>query len=189
MSAKLLFLAGSARKDSLNKKLAKVAYNQALAQGADATFIDLKDYPLPIYDGDLEDESGLPDNALALKRLFTKHAGLFIASPEYNSSISPILKNTLDWISRSHAADEKPLSAYCDKVAAIVAASPGGLGGLRGLVPLRMLLGNIQVMVLPQQLALGSATSAFDEQGQLVDEKKEKALGAIVAKLIAATAK
>jgi chromate reductase len=188
MSSKLLFLAGSARKDSLNKKLAKVAYNLALAQGADATFIDLKDYPLPIYDGDLEDESGLPDNAVKLKQLFSEHAGLFIASPEYNSSISALLKNTLDWISRSHAVDEKPLSAYRDKVAAIVAASGGGLGGLRGLVPLRMLLGNIQVLVLPQQLALANATSAFDEQGQLVEAKKEKALGAIVAKLIAATA-
>jgi chromate reductase len=189
MSTKLLFLAGSARKDSLNKKLAKVAYNLALAQGVNATFIDLKDYPLPIYDGDLEDESGLPENALKLKQLFTDHSGLFIASPEYNSSISPLLKNTLDWISRPHASDEIPLSAYRDKVAAIVAASPGGLGGLRGLVPLRMLLGNIQVLVLPQQLALASAMSAFDEQGQLVDEQKGKALGAIVATLIAATAK
>lgn len=189
MSAKILFLAGSARKDSLNKKLAKVAYNQALAQGADATFIDLKDYPLPIYDGDLEDESGLPENALKLKQIFTEHSGLFIASPENNSSVSALLKNTLDWISRSHEDNEKPLSAYQDKVAALVAASPGALGGLRGLVALRMMLGNIQVLVLPQQLALGKASSAFDEQGQLIDEKKEKTLGTIVAKLIAATAK
>lgn len=187
MSSKILFLAGSSRADSLNKKLAKAAFNLALEQGADATYIDLKDYPLPIYDGDLEDESGLPDNALKLKKLFTEHVGLFIASPEYNSSISGLLKNTLDWISRSHEDDEKPLSAYRDKVAALVAASPGALGGIRGLVTLRMMLGNIQVLVLPQQLALAKATAAFDEQGKLVDEKKENTLGTIVAKLIAAT--
>lgn len=189
MSSKILFLAGSARTDSLNKKLAKTAYHLAIEQGADATFIDLKDYPLPIYDGDLEDELGLPDNALKLKKLFTEHDGLFVASPENNSSVSALLKNTLDWISRSHEDDEKPLSAYRDKVAALVAASPGALGGLRGLVALRMMLGNMQVLVLPQQLTLAKATSGFDEQGKLVDEKKEKALAAVVAKLIASTAR
>lgn len=123
---KLLFFAGSARKNSLNKNLAKAAYNIALNQGSTATFIDLKDYPMPLYDGDLEDESGLPEKAIELKEVFMAHNGFFIASPEYNSSFSPLLKNSLDWVSRPHEKNEPPLSAYCNKVAAITAASPGG---------------------------------------------------------------
>lgn len=124
MSSKILFLAGSARKDSLNKKLAKVAYELAIEQGADATFIDLKDYPLPIYDADDEVAGGLPENAIKLKALFVEHSGIFIASPEYNSSFSALLKNTIDWISRPHTEKERPLSAFADKVAGLASTSP-----------------------------------------------------------------
>tara|TARA_R110000737_G_scaffold7994_11_gene23241 strand:- start:1249 stop:1878 length:630 start_codon:yes stop_codon:yes gene_type:complete len=187
MSSKILFLAGSARKDSLNKKLAKLAYELAVEQGANATFVDLKDYPMPLYDGDDETTGGLPENAIKLKALFIEHSGLFIASPEYNSSFSALLKNTLDWISRPHTEKERPLSAFRDKVAGLAATSPGALGGLRGLVALRMLLGNIQVMVLPEQIAIGGGMTAFDEQGNLIDEKQRQALGLIVARLISET--
>ncbi|WP_166425523.1 NAD(P)H-dependent oxidoreductase [Paraglaciecola sp. 20A4] len=187
MSSKILFLAGSARKDSLNKKLAKAAYELAVEQGANATFVDLKDYPMPLYDGDDETARGLPENAIKLKSLFIEHSGLFIASPEYNSSFSALLKNTLDWISRPHTDKERPLSAFRDKVAALAATSPGALGGLRGLVPLRMLLSNIQVMVVPEQIAIGGGMSAFDEQGNLTDEKQRQALGLVVARLISET--
>ena len=184
MGAKLLFFAGSARKDSLNKKLAKLAYKIALEQGASATFIDLKDFPMPIYDGDLEAESSLPAKAIELKKIFAEHQGLFISSPEYNSSISPLLKNTLDWISRPHEANEPSLTALRGKVVALAAASPGGFGGLRGLVPLRMMLGNILIQVLPEQLAVSQAHEAFHENGDLVNEKQNESLKNIVIRLI-----
>ena len=183
--AKLLFLAGSARADSVNKKLAKCAAELAREAGAYVTFIDLKDYPMPIYDGDLEDESGLPEKAIALKALFAEHDGFFIASPEYNSSLAPLLKNALDWISRKHEEGEGNLVAFKGKVAAIGAASPGGLGGLRGLVPLRMMLGNIGVMVVPTQVAISNAFDAFDADGKLVHEGSAKMLGNVVREFVA----
>ncbi len=184
MSAKILFLAGSQRQKSLNKKLATVACDIAKQKGAQATFIDLKDFEMPIYDGDCEEENGLPDNAKKLKELFATHDVLFIASPEYNSSFSPLLKNSLDWISRPHEKGEPPLKAYKGKVAAISAASPGGFGGLRGLVTLRMLLGNIGVTVIPDQVAIGSAFNAFDEAGALNDEKQHKMLENVITSLV-----
>jgi len=184
MSVKLLFFAGSSRKESLNKKLARAACDLATDAGATATFIDLRDYPMPLYDGDWEDENGLPETTIDLKKIFTDHDGFLIASPEHNSAYSSLLKNTLDWISRSHYEKEPALSAYQNKVAAIIAASPGGLGGLRGLVPLRMLLGNIAVTVVPNQMALPHAHKAFDKDGKLKDEANVSALSRVVDKLI-----
>lgn len=184
MATKLLFFAGSARINSINKRLAKAAYNMALEQGATATFIDLKNYPMPLYDGDLEDASGLPEKAIELKKIFTSHNGFFIASPEYNGFFSPLLKNSLDWISRSHEENEPSLSAYRNKITAIVAASPGGVGGLRGLVSLRMMLGNISTIVLPEQLAISHAVEAFDNEGNLINEHYKKTLSTIVRRLI-----
>lgn len=189
MNNNILFFAGSARRDSYNKKLARKAYDMARAEGAAATLIDLRDFPMPIYDGDLEAESGLPENAKKLKQLFVEHRGLFIASPEYNSSISPLLKNSLDWISRKESADEPPLIAYQNKVAALGATSSGHFGGLRGLVILRMLLGNIQVTVLPKQLAIPYYKQAFNEAGELVDEPSIKNLQLIIKNLIEAVGK
>ncbi|MEK7992062.1 MAG: NAD(P)H-dependent oxidoreductase [Thiotrichaceae bacterium] len=182
--AKLLFLAGSARKDSLNKKLAKLASNMAQDTGAQVTYIDLKDFEMPLYDGDLEAQHGIPDNAKKLKHLFVTHDGFFIASPEYNSSMSALLKNTLDWISRPHQENEAPLSAFNGKVAALGAISPGGLGGLRGLVPLRMMLGNIGVIVVPSQTAIGSGFHAFDENEQLKEDAQMAMLKATVNEFV-----
>lgn len=182
--AKLLFLSGSIRKDSLNKKLAKQAYAIAKELNADATYIDLKDFPMPIYDGDTEDESGLPENAKKLKQLFIEHDGFFIASPEYNSSFSALLKNSLDWISRLHMENEPSLVAFRGKVAAISAASPGGFGGLRGLVPLRMMLSNIGVIMVPTQIAISFASNVFDEAGNLSDEKQKSMLKGVVEQFI-----
>jgi len=178
--AKLLFFAGSARKDSINKKLASLAGRRAKEKGAEVTIIDLKDFAMPLYDGDLEDEKGLPENARRLKQLFVDHDGFFIASPEYNSSFSPLLKNTLDWISRSHQENEPSLIAYSGKVAALGATSPGGLGGLRGLVALRMMLGNIGVTVIPNQAAIGSGFQAFDKEGNLSDEAQAAMLDGVI---------
>lgn len=180
----LLFLAGSARRDSFNKKLAKLAADIAKTEAADVTLLDLADYPMPIYNGDLEDEKGIPETARKLKQMFFDCDGFFIASPEYNSSIPPLLKNTLDWLSRRESDDEAPLAAYKGKVAALSAASPGGNGGLRGLVPLRMMLGNIGVHLIPQQLAVASASDAFDDNGKLKSDQQLQTLTSIVQELI-----
>jgi len=181
---KILCFAGSAREDSFNKKLAKIASGLVEKKGVDVTFIDLKDFPMPIYNGDLEASSGLPENARKFKKLFCEHQGFLIASPEYNSSLAPLLKNALDWASRSEDADELPLVAFQGKVVALVSASPGGLGGLRGLVILRMMLGNIGVLVVPSQFSLPQAFSAFGDSGQLKDKKHLKALGKVVDELV-----
>lgn len=187
--SKLIFLSGSSRKDSMNKKLAKAAYEMAKAKGVDAEFIDLKDYDMPIYNGDLEDASGLPENAKKLKAKFIECKGFFIASPEYNSSFSPLLKNALDWISRKTTPEEGALIAFKGKVAALSAASAGALGGLRGLVPLRMMLGNIGVHVLPDQVAVGGADKIFDLEGKLTDERYKKMIDGLVVSLINTTEK
>lgn len=187
--AKLLFLSGSVRKDSFNKKLAIHGSNLANEMGADATFIDLRDFDMPIYDGDLEDENGMPENAQKLKKLFNDHDGFFIASPEYNSSFSSLLKNSLDWISRPSPEPEPKWIPFSGKVAAISGTSPGALGGLRGLVPLRMFLGNIGVHVVPTQAAIGGAFSAFDEDGALKDERQSAMFSGVIKDLVETTDK
>lgn len=181
---KLLCFAGSERKDSFNKKLAQCAEQLIKEQGAKVAYLDLSDYPMPLYNSDLEADSGLPEAAKKLKKLFREHDGFFIASPEYNSSFSPLLKNTLDWISRSETTDEPPLAAFDGKVAALGAASPGGFGGLRGLVPLRMMLGNIGVLVVPGQVVIPAAHSAFDEEGKLKDNRQHAMLSVAIEQLV-----
>jgi NAD(P)H-dependent FMN reductase len=185
--SRLLFLAGSARKASTNKLLAAVAASTAKAQGVDVTLIDLKDFEMPLYDGDLEEEGRLPENAKRLKQLFVEHNGIFIASPEYNSSISHLLKNALDWISRPQSDGEPPLWAYNGKVMAIASVAPGALGGLRGLVPLRMMLGNIGVAVVPNQVAISNGFNAFDDAGGLKDEQQSQMLNATINQLVLTT--
>lgn len=169
---RILAFAGSARKDSFNYWLVQIAAEGARAAGAEVTVVDMKDYPLPLFCEDLEKEQGTPENAVKLKQLFLAHDGLLIASPEYNSSLSPLLKNTIDWVSRS-AEGEGPLAAYQNKFAVLMATSPGGLGGLRGLVHVRAILSSIGVVVLPGQTAVPNAYEAFDDAGQLKDEKQQ----------------
>jgi len=183
MTARILVFAGSARTGSLNKKLARAAAAVLRAAGAEATFVDLADYPLPLYDGDLEARAGLPGNARKLKDLFIAHQGLFIASPENNASVSALLKNTLDWISRQDG-DESGLVPYRGKVAAIAGASPGALGGLRGLTHLRAILQTLNVLVLSEQFALGRAHEAFDDNGSLKDSKNQTAIAALARRLV-----
>jgi chromate reductase len=169
---RILAFAGSLRKDSYNKKLVQLAVEVARRAGADVTHIDLKDYPLPVYDGDLEAASGIPQNGVKLKALFSQHDGLLIAAPEYNSSITAVLKNVIDWVSRP-LPGEPALACFSGKAAALMAASPGGLGGLRGLVHVRSILGNIQVIVLPDQFAVVRAHEAFNADGSLEDAKQQ----------------
>lgn len=171
---KILAFAGSARTDSFNKKLVKIAAAGATAAGAEVTYLDFRELPLPPYDQDLEAAEGLPDNVLKLKGLMKAHQGFLIACPEYNSSITPLLKNAIDWASRPEPG-EPPMGLVCfrDKVAVLMSASPGGLGGLRGLVHVRSILENIGVLVLPDQKAISSAYQAFNEDGNLKDEKQQ----------------
>ncbi len=183
---KILAFAGSARRESYNKKLLKIGVSGAQAAGAEVTLIDLADYPLPIFNEDLEREDGVPENAKKLKQLFVEHHGLLISCPEYNSSITPLLKNTIDWVSRP-AAGEPSLIAYRGKAATLLSASPGALGGLRGLVHVRSILGNIGVIVLPDQIAVAKAFEAFNPDGSLQDPKQHSAvtdLGAGLAKFL-----
>lgn len=185
----IVVLAGSLRKDSCNKKIAKIAAKSAEDAGAQVTYIDLADYPMPLYDGDIEESQGIPSNGLKLKVIFEAADGFIIASPEYNSSISAVLKNTIDWVSRQKDKDEKPLSAYTDKTALLLSASPGALGGLRGLVHLRSLLSNINVYVLPGQKTISNAYEAFDDKGHLKKESDLKSVDNLVIKFIETTRK
>jgi chromate reductase, NAD(P)H dehydrogenase (quinone) len=183
-STKLLFIAGSAREGSFNKRLARLGADIASANGLQATFADLGDYPMPIYDGDLESASGVPDNALKLKALMSIHEGVFVAAPEYNASISPLLKNTLDWISRIKEEGQAPLHVFKSRVFALGAASPGNLGGIRGLMATRTVFElGLGALVLPDQMAVSRAMDAFDDNGHLKDKSQQAALKAVVEKL------
>lgn len=183
---KILAFAGSTRTDSFNKKLVKIAATGAMEGGADVTVIDLRDFAMPLYDGDLEQQQGLPSTAKKLKDLMLSHQGFLISAPEYNSSISGVLKNTIDWVSRPSAGEES-LACFKGKVAGIMSASPGGLGGLRGLVHVRAILENISVLVIPDQIAVSKAHEVFNADGTLKDKKQEdqvKRIGSSVAKLL-----
>lgn len=188
MNPKILVFAGSAREDSLNKKLARVARQAVDAAGGRATFIDLRDYPLPLYDGDLEARDGIPANAKKLKQLFIDHQGLLIASPENNASMSALLKNTIDWISREDG-EQSGLVPYAGKVAALMAASPSVRGGLRGVPHLRASLEALNVLVLPGYVTIPHADSAFAEDGALKDPEQQKAVAAAAKRLVATIAK
>lgn len=183
-SPKIVAFAGSTRLESFNKKLVHVAVGAAIAAGADVTLVDLRELALPLYDGDVETADGLPEGAKRFKALLRDSQGIMIASPEYNSSITGALKNAIDWATRLETDNEPQLAAFRGKTAAIMSASPGALGGLRGLVTLRMLLGNIGVLVLPDQVTVPAAHEAFDENGALKDEKKAKQVAKLAKSLV-----
>jgi chromate reductase len=183
---RILAFAGSLRRDSYNKKLARIAADAARAAGAEVTYLDLRDVPLPVYDGDIEAAEGLPENAKRLKKLMKEHQGFLIASPEYNSSIPGGLKNAIDWASRAEP-NEPALACFKGKVTAIMSASPGNLGGLRGLVTLRSILGNLHVLVIPEQIAISKASEAFTPEGRFVDPKHQASVEAIAARLVHVT--
>ena len=177
MTARILAFAGSARRDSLNKKLARAAHAGAKAAGAEATFVDLEDYPMPIYHGDLEVASGMPQMARELRALLLAHDGLLIASPENNSSISALLKNTIDWLSRDvddGKGSNSGLAPWRGKVAGMLAASPGAFGGVRHLPHLRQVLAGLGVTVVGAQVVVPKAHEAFAADGSLADERVAK---------------
>jgi len=180
---KILAFSGSARKQSYNQAVAAVAAKGAELAGAEVTLINLADYPMPLFNEDEEASNGMPEGALAFKQLLLSHDAFIIASPEYNSSYPALLKNAIDWASRM-GEGEKPLQAFRGKVVSIMAASAGALGGMRVLVVLKMLLGNIGMHVLPNQRAIGKVNTLVDENGDLVDEKTIKQIHKAAAELV-----
>ena len=184
LTIKLLFLAGSAREASFNKRLARLGAEIAHANGVGATFADIGDYPMPIYDGDLETKDGVPENARKLKAHMMIHAGVFIAAPEYNASISPLLKNTLDWVSRVRDEGEVASHVYKSRVFAIGAASPGAFGGVRGVIALRQSLElGLGALVLPDQILIARANEAFEDSGHLKDKATMEMYKTVIQKL------
>lgn len=187
-STHLLFVAGSAREGSFNKRLARLGTEIAHANGIAATFADLGDYPMPIYDGDLESASGAPENAHKLKALMEVHAGILLVAPEYNAGVTPLLKNAIDWVSRARDDGEPAGAVFKSRVFALASASPGRLGGLRGLTALRQTLElGLGALVLPAQVAIPAAADAFDERGHLKDRAQQEALKSLIETLARAS--
>jgi chromate reductase len=186
MNPKILVFAGSIRNGSFNARLAALAAKELTLADGDVTHISLADYPLPLYDGNLEALNGPPNNAIQLKRLFCQHEGIFIVSPEYNASVTPLLKNTIDWVSRVREGREPPLAAYKSRAFAIAGASPGPFGAMRSLMALRQVLEiGCGALVIPEMVAVREAANAFDEMDNLKDERAAGALKSAAARLIA----
>jgi NAD(P)H-dependent FMN reductase len=185
MSAlKILVIPGSLRTGSLNARLAAAAAYQFAQAGADVTRISLADFPLPIYDGDLQTKSGVPKNAINLKRMIGAHHGVLMVTPEYNSSVPPLVKNTIDWVTRVQDTRETRGQVFRGRAFAIAAASEGRLGGSRALAALRLILSACRAMVIPNQLALSFAGEAYDDMDRLKLPADIEALNALVRQLI-----
>ena len=185
MSAlKILVIPGSLRSGSHNARLAAAASYQFAQAGAEVTRISLSDFPLPIYDGDLQSKSGVPKHAINLKRMMSAHQGVLIVTPEYNSSVPPLVKNTIDWVSRVQDVHETRYQVFRGRPFAIAAASESRLGGTRCLAALRLILSACQATVIPNQLALSFAGEAYDDMDRLKHPADIEALGAMVRQLI-----
>lgn len=183
---KLLAFSGSLRQHSFNQSIVIAASDGAKAAGAEVTIVHLNDFKAPLFNEDDEAASGIPANAKKLKALMMEHDGFLIATPEYNSSFSAALKNAIDWASRMEEG-ETPLQAFKGKTATLMAASPGAIGGIRGLVPLSMLLGNIGMHVYPVQHAISKVGRLIDSSGKVTDEATLKKLHALGKQAVAFT--
>jgi chromate reductase, NAD(P)H dehydrogenase (quinone) len=185
MSAlKILVIPGSLRSGSHNARLAAAASYQFAQAGADVTRVSLSDFPLPIFDGDLQTKSGVPKHAVNLKRMMSAHHGVLIVTPEYNSSVPPLVKNTIDWVSRVQDTHETRYQVFRGRPFAIASASESRLGGVRCLAALRLILSACQATVIPNQLALSFAGEAYDDMDRLKHPADIEALGAMVRQLI-----
>src|SRR6202040_2640328 len=181
---KILVIPGSLRTGSHNAKLAAAAAYQFGQAGAEVTRISLGDFPLPIYDGDLQTKSGVPKNAINLKRMIGAHHGVLIVTPEYNSSLPPLVKNTIDWVTRVQDVQETRGQVFRERAFAIAAASESRLGGTRALAALRLVLTACHATVIPNQLALSFADQAYDEMDHLKNAADSEALKALARQLI-----
>lgn len=184
--ARVLAFSGSLRRGSFNQLLVRCAAEAAKRAGADVTVLELRELALPLYDGDDEAANGLPAGAKRLKQLIAEHHALLVASPEYNTSIGGPLKNAIDWVSRA-APGEKAHAATTGKVGALFAASPGPFGGARGLITVRGVLANSQMLLIPEQVTISKANEAFGPDGQLLDEKHRASVERVVARLLDVT--
>ncbi|MCW5689849.1 MAG: NAD(P)H-dependent oxidoreductase [Pseudolabrys sp.] len=182
---KVLILAGSTRTGSHNVKLAALAAKELTLLDVDVTRISLQDYPLPLFDPDLEARSGAPANAVKLKQMFTAHQGVFIASPEYSASVTPLLKNAIDWVSRVRERGDPLYAAFRHRAFAIASVSPEPSGGLHSLLALRQILEiGCGALVIPEQLAIAGVDEAFDELGNIADTRIANQFHALLARLL-----
>lgn len=188
-AVRVLAFAGSTRKTSFNAMLVRIAAAGAREAGAEVTVVNLADYRLPVFDQDEEAAQGKPENARTLKSLMVSHHAFLIASPEYNSSVTGALKNTIDWVSRPDDGETTPLVAFRGKVVTLMSASPGALGGLRGLVHLRAILANLGCIVLPEQVAVPKAGEVFSSDGTLTDLALRQRIDYLGRTLVAASTK
>ena len=184
MVPRILVFAGSIRTGAFSGRTADAAQKELALQGAEVTRISLADYPLPLMNEDLEAEKGVPENAVKLARLIAAHDGLLIASPEYNASIPPLLKNTIDWVSRVRTLDGRSMRAFPGKVAGLCSSSDGNFAGIRGLYHLRAVLMNCQVEIVSPQCSVPRAHEAFDEVGGFNDERLGKMMTNVCRTLI-----
>lgn len=184
MNPRILVFAGSIRSGAYSGQTADAAMKELALQGADVTRISLVDYPLPIMDQDLEKEKGVPENAYRLGRLIAAHDGVLIASPEYNASIPPLLKNTVDWVSRLSKDDGRPLRPWVGKAIGLCSSSDGNFAGLRGLYHLRAVLMNCRAEIITPQCSVARAQDAFDEDGNFKEERLRGMMEAVCRTLI-----
>ncbi|KQT43053.1 NADPH-dependent FMN reductase [Aureimonas sp. Leaf454] len=184
MSVRILVIAGSLRSGSHNRRLANEAARLLTLTTAEVTLLDLADYALPIYDGDHEEAAGVPAAAVQLAERIEMQDGLLLVSPEYNASVSPLLKNAIDWTSRVRKIKGRPVQPFKELVVGLAAASPGRLGGLRGLQALRPICQSLGAEVLSAQVTLGDAATAFAEDGALTDDHARLALDRLVETLL-----
>ena len=183
MAVRVLVIPGATRSESFAKKLGRVAASVVTEAGGSPTFVDLRDHPMPLYDGDLEAKEGLPPHAVELRGILKQHDAVLFATAEYNASLPAVLKNTIDWLSRPYAP-EPGVSVWKSKVAGLLSSSPGALGGMRALVHLRQVLMNLGLLVVTEQFALGNAASAFGPDGGLVDPKAKASVLTVVRSVV-----
>ncbi|OCW56081.1 NADPH-dependent FMN reductase [Hoeflea olei] len=184
MNPKILVIPGSNRSGSFNVSLAAAVSVELARQGADVTRISLIDYPLPIVDEDLKAASGIPENAMKLGRLIAAQDGVFLCCPEYNSSIPPLLKNMIDWVSLISKDGDRPFRPWAGRFVALGSASDGKLSGIRGLYHVRSVMMNVGTQVISEQCSLGGASKGFDEDGRIRDERTQSMLEKTCAALI-----
>ena len=182
---KILVLPGSTRTGSHNARLAALAAKELTLLDVDVTRMAFADYPLPLYDADSDARTGQPDNAVKLKQMIASHHGVFIASPDYSASVSPLLKNAIDWISRVRERGDPLYAAFKGRIFAIASASPEANGGLPGLMALRQILEvGCGALVIPEQVAVARADQAFDDMDRLTDTRTANLFHAQLARLV-----
>jgi len=181
---RIVVMAGSRRREALSRRVAEACALALRDAGAEVELVDLDDYPAPLYDGDLEAASGLPEAIVRLQRVLHASDGVLVVNPEYNGSLTPLLKNTLDWVSRVRVEGEEPMTVFKTRVFALGSASPGGMGGLRGVNTVRSVLElGLNALVLPDQFAVPKAGDAFQDNGHLKNKDSQENFKKLIQKI------